>query len=227
MVNSLLTFYQDSSQVATLRAIAPVVRIEGKLVAWLKPVELSRTLKDGLETARFELMGQATGPAVRIETLKKLCQPNRQVTITQVVLADPVSQARIEWELFRGTINEGAAEVSGDREGVELVAKNNWAVAGRIARRVQLALQPAGESLDIGQSNVVESKLKSLLDENGGHDFSGSVVLPWIHPDIWPGDIVERIDGRVLRLGSDRVVGQVTLRFGNTWTTTLVFEGEA
>jgi len=227
MTSPVATFYQDNSQVAALRVIAPVVRVEGKLAAWLKPVELSRTLADGLERTRFELMPQVTGPAVRIEAMKKLCQPNRQVTLAQVVLADPVSQARIEWELFRGAMAEGTAEVSGERESVELVAENKWVVANRIGRRVQLALQPAGESLDIGQSNVAESKLKSLLDENGGHDFSGSVVLPWIHPDIWPGDIVEAINRRSLHLGRGRMVQEVIMRFDSQWTTTLVFGGKA
>lgn len=213
MGNPFGTFYQDHSQVTALRAIAPVVRVEGKLTVQLKPVEVCRSFSDGMETALCEVAG-------RIEAIKDWCQPNRQVTITQVISADPVSQARIEWELFRGVIASGTGEVSSSREGVELLAENSWAVADRIARRVRLVLQSSGEKLNLDRTNVAQAQLKKRLKED-----SGSVVLPWIHPDLWPGDVVERIDGRVLNLGRDRVVRDVVMRFGSQWTTTLMFGG--
>lgn len=218
MVSEVATFYQDSSEVVALKALRPVVRVESELASYLELVEVSRTLKEGLGRATFEVVD-------RIETLKRFVQPNRKVVVSQVLQADAVSLACFEWELFRGVMSEGTAEVSGKTEGVAVFAENTWDVASRFGRRVHLSLQSAGEVLDVGQSNVVEAELDSLLDEAGRHDFSGSVVLPWIHPDIWPGDVVESIDGRKLDFGKERLIEKVTLRFGDEWTTTLGFGG--
>lgn len=218
MSHSMGTFYQDTGEVAAMRVLAPVVRVEGKLAAQLIPVELCRSLDAGLETTLFVTTG-------RMESLKAVCQPNRLVSITQVVVADPVSRGRIEWELFRGRLCEGVGEVSSDQEGAEVIAENVCDISTRFGRRVRLALQLAGERINLERTNVTRAELESSLDENSRHDFSGQVVLPWLHPDIWPGDVVERLDGRGLELGRGRMVQEVTLRF-DRYTTTLDFGGD-
>lgn len=219
MVSEVATFYQDSSEVIALKALWPAVRVEGELVSDLELIEVNRTLKEGLARATFAV-------ADRIETLKRWVQPNRKVVVSQVLQSDPVSLARYEWELFRGVIGEGHAEVSGKNEGVEVFAEGRWEIGNRFGLQIDLTIQPMGETLSVGLSNLVKANVESLLGEMGRPDFSGSVMFPWIHPEIWPGDVIVAIEGRELNFGQKRVVKKVTLRFGNEWTTTLEFGGD-
>ena len=62
--------------------------------------------------------------------------------------------------------------------------------------------------------------------------FSGRAKLYWVHPDIWPGDVIEGIGGRELEFarfgGVDETlpqVSEVSLRFGKDWATQMEFGG--
>lgn len=63
------------------------------------------------------------------------------------------------------------------------------------------------------------------------HDnLSGTAELAWIHPDIWPGDIIKGISGRELDFTTNQYstdcmpqVDNVKIKFEKYWTTTITF----
>ena len=90
----------------------------------------------------------------------------------------------------------------------------------------------------LGKPEVVDdsANLHGALREQLAHlrreQLGGTAVLPWVHPDIWPGNVITGVDGRELRFAeiagqyqSDTQVEKVTIRPDEHWNTTLEFGG--
>ena len=97
-----------------------------------------------------------------------------------------------------------------------------------VGRRRRIGLQQAGEVLNLGKSNILSGRIKR---EQQPGEFQGTVELPFVHPDIWPGDVIDGVDRRRLDFHLRRhhqaalpMIREVVLRFDDRFTTTVVFK---
>jgi len=81
-------------------------------------------------------------------------------------------------------------------------------------------------------SEALRGQLRSRLEQIQAEKLSGKAELCWVHPDIWPGDVITEISGR--NLGFQQITGrnsfagsveQVKIKLGNKWSTTISFGG--
>ena len=84
---------------------------------------------------------------------------------------------------------------------------------------------------DLADDSVsMRGLLRDHLNRIRQERLSGRTVLPWVHPDIWPGDTVTGIEGRDVDFRWRRHAGEyapqvqkVVLSFGREWTTAITF----
>ena len=88
----------------------------------------------------------------------------------------------------------------------------------------------------LGQPDIADDSaelrgyLRDQLRRVSQSQWSGTAVLPWVHPDIWPGDVVTEVSGRELDFNSrpgipeqQPQVKSVKIELGGRWSTTIHF----
>ena len=93
-------------------------------------------------------------------------------------------------------------------------------------------------SSTLGAPDVVDdgaalrSRLRDHLLQQKQHAWRGTATIPFVRPDLWPGQVVGGIEGRGFDLrqflprSEGPQIRTVTLRFGNAWSTQLEFGGD-
>ena len=89
-----------------------------------------------------------------------------------------------------------------------------------------------GEPEEVDDGASLRGALREQLRGWRREQLVGKSELPWVHPDIWPGDVINGIDGRELRFAemtgqceSAPQVKKVTIRPDEHWNTTIEFGG--
>ena len=93
-------------------------------------------------------------------------------------------------------------------------------------------------SSTLGSPDVVDdgatlrSRLRDHLLQQKQQAWRGSATIPFIRPDLWPGQVIGGIEGRGVDLrqflprSEGPQIRTVTLRFGSEWSTQLEFGGD-
>ena len=87
----------------------------------------------------------------------------------------------------------------------------------------------SGQPDTIDDSENLRGRLRDRLRQLQQQGLAGKAKLNWVHPDIWPGDIVSNIDGRKTNWRQTIIekcppqINNIEINFGKKWFTTIAF----